>query len=78
MNPNGQIKIETGVPIPDTNVRGIWKCVFEKMNVGDSFLVTAEQCPKPHYSLRPCASHLGFKIKVQTQTDGSARVWRTA
>lgn len=74
--PNGEIKIETGVPMPTKGRGAPRKYPWYEMNVGDSFLVPGKTHKRWHATAK--AERLtGFKFSVRT-VEGGVRVWRIA
>lgn len=76
MKETGQIKIEKGVPMPETGSR--YNYPFNEMKVGDSIVVPGDQsysCISAicYYSKR----HPGTKFSTRKQLDGTRRIWRT-
>lgn len=69
--PNGEIKIEKGVPLP--HVRGVAKYPWHEMKVGDSFVVPAI----PRTNFHQGAKQVGIQISTRVEGD-SIRVWRIA
>lgn len=74
---NGEIKIEKGIPVPET--RGVLaKYPFSSMEVGDSFFVAASDTGDLSH-VRSAASWNAkrHEMKFCTRTvDGGVRVWR--
>ena len=71
-----EIKIESGIPIPPSPLKGRSKYPFKDMAIGDSFVVKSKGrgvVAGFYYA----AKHLGMKAKV-SEIDGGYRVWRIA
>lgn len=70
-----EIKIESGIPIPDGNSRQRpYPSAMCQMNVGDSFTAPRTlQVQMPAY-----AKTAKVKIKTRKIDDQTIRVWRTA
>lgn len=72
---NGEIKIESGVPIPEN--RGIQaKYPFSEMKVGDSFFLHNAKIGKISSAKAHWERKLGAVFAIRT-VDGGVRVWRT-
>lgn len=68
------IKIEKGVPLP---AHGNTKHPFADMEVGDSFLASAESSQKVRSAAFNYGKYNNKKFTVRKTADGT-RVWRTA
>lgn len=70
------MKVDKGIPIPTSKKggggKGKWQLLLEKMNVGDSVLVTEFQNKT---SMFGAAKSLKMKITTRAEDDGF-RVWR--
>ncbi len=67
-----KFKIESGVPRNSGGViRGQWREVYAKMQVGDSFLCSATE----YRSQQQASVRIGAKISGRKQPDGRYRVW---
>ncbi len=75
------MEIEQGIAIPNRPTRGILKSLpFEKMNVGDSFVVElGEQKSWGHIYEAIQRAQIKFQIKLTTRLvePGKRRIWRT-
>lgn len=80
-NGNSTIKVERGIPVPKRSRRGKPRYPWDKMRVGDSFLV---ECPKneaikAQNTVSSCGAAWARKHGGQFTTravDGGVRVWR--
>jgi hypothetical protein len=74
---NGEIKIESGVPLPPHQARNA-KYPFSAMQIGDSFFVPNVTVS----SLAGCMAHARHRdagrIYTSRTVEGGVRVWRTA
>lgn len=71
------IKIEHGVPIPQRSNTGYWKGIYDRMELGDSFIAT----PSDVHSFVYVADKYGGKTRTRTFKEGKvqkARVWVVA
>jgi hypothetical protein len=74
---NGQIEIETGVPLPlDSKSGPATKYPWAKLEVGESFFVAVP--PRHFASMVVHASRTHSRKFIQRQVDGGIRVWRVA
>lgn len=74
------IKIDKGVPVPDRPAKGMKKYPFEKLKVGDSFLVPLADDKSPS-SLFSAISQAKKRLKINlfsAKVPGGRRVWRVA
>jgi hypothetical protein len=67
-----KFKIEKGIPIP--SLRSLYP--FDQMKVGDSFVVTGEQCKGIHQALYYQNTKSGMKFTGRKLDEGKYRVWR--
>jgi hypothetical protein len=78
-----KIEIEKGIPIPSKNPGNRWgrggamASAFRSMNIGDSFVVSANKLP----SIYQLCKRNGWKVKVQSQEKDignlrAVRVWK--
>ena len=73
MNPNGELKIEKGIPIPEGVGSG---CIatLRAMKIGDSFLFPLSK----RTSISGQAMRAGVKIITRAVDGKQVRVWRIA
>jgi hypothetical protein len=74
---NGQIEIETGIPLPLGRKYGpVSKYPWAQLEVGESFFVAD---PPSHFATMVShASRIHSRKFIQRQVDGGIRVWRVA
>lgn len=65
-------KIESGVPLPDSV-----KYPFDKLEVGDSFVVTLDKRPSVSSAAVKYGQRTNTKYVVRKVDDNNVRVWRT-
>lgn len=67
-----KVKIEKGIPMPDTSEHGNTKYPFHELEIGDSFLCNSR------WSHQLCSdrSRNGKKFIARKQPDGRYRIWR--
>lgn len=74
-------EIEKGIPIPE-KAHANCKYPWDKMEVGDSFVVPRNVKPRQHDKLRCYASGVGKKrgqtFYVKPEGENGFRIWRTA
>lgn len=69
--------IEHGVPIPEGRMRYVgFTAALRKCEVGDSFVVPFIATGS-RTSIYTCATHLGMRVVMRKQDNGSYRIWRT-
>ena len=71
--------VEKGIPKLPKESKNKWP--FKMMEVGDSFLIPAEDVKKNvqiRSNATTSARYQGMKASCQIQPDGSVRVWRIA
>ena len=87
MNANiDEYLIESGIEIPNSrgNTKGGQRYPFERMEVGDSFLIKPNGTPKRQLQVRVCAawtrhaSRKNGKRFTSRSVEGGVRVWRIA
>lgn len=68
-----ELKIEKGVPVGQSHVRGLWRSKIDQMRHGDSILM-----PNANYADRFTSAlyGYGFASKQKKQFDGKVRVWK--
>ena len=72
--PNGEIKIEKGVPVPQGNPRAA-RYPLASMEIGDSFVVSLEDRHAVQGATYMYGRYHGCKFKTRT-VNGGVRVWR--
>lgn len=78
------IEVEANIPIPVGDNRGIRKYPWRLMNIGDSFLVLADEGVSKTQLMNRLSSTKQSVCKKSTlkyvmrSVDGGVRVWRTA
>jgi len=68
-----KFRIEKGIPIPS---RRNGSYPFDQMKVGDSFVVTGEQCKSIHQALYYQNTKSNMKFTGRKLDEGKYRVWR--
>lgn len=66
------ISIESGIPIPDSV-----DYPFDKLDVGDSFLVSADKRSSVASIATKYGQRTGTKFVIRKVDDNNVRVWRT-
>ena len=74
--PNDEIKIESGVPMPEPRAgSGKWQNLLSQMKIGDSFFIADTGTYALWGRMKSASKHL--KIKLATRKEGTGvRVWR--
>ena len=68
----GLPKIESGIPIPERNERGLTDLI-RQMKIGYSALFCGDDA---HARFHATAKQIGMSVMVRKQPDGRVRVWR--
>jgi hypothetical protein len=72
------LEIEKGIPMPEHNKKYAKKFPFEKLEIGDSFLVplAADKSPSSIYSaISQARKRLNIAL-TSARVEGGVRVWR--
>ena len=69
-----KFKIEKGIPMPSSRNGSFYP--FDQMRVGDSFVVTGEQCKSIHQTIYYQNIKSGMKFTGRKLDEGKYRVWR--